>query len=67
MTVAKSTRQQYFDASCYDLAERALPSRAKYGMKAKLAGAIQECIEDWLHNHSVVIARELGEDWRSEL
>ena len=65
--MTKPAKQQLFDSTCYELAESALPAAAKYGLKAALATAIHECISDWLDNHSVVIARELGDNWRSEL
>jgi hypothetical protein len=60
-------KQQLFDSSCYDLAESALPSAAKYGLKAALATAIHECISDWLDSHKVILQRELGPNWESEL
>jgi len=60
-------KRQLFDSTCFDLAESALPAGARYALKAALASAIQECIEDWLVSHDEQLKREIGPDWESEL
>ena len=64
MSLAK---HQLIDSTCFDLAESALPAGAKYALKAALAHAIQECIEDWLTAHDETLKREIGPDWENEL
>jgi len=64
MTLAKN---RAFDPACFTLAESALPAAAGYGLKSDLAVAIQECIEDWLANHSITLERKFGPNWESEL
>jgi hypothetical protein len=60
-------KDKAFDPACFTLAESALPAGARYALKAALAMAIQESVEDWLANHDEQLKREIGPNWESEL